>query len=147
MEITFYNTKDAPNVVNKSLTLIKGFNNLPLKQDMDILNPEFFMMFNTDYVDNINYMYIAETKRYYFVRCELTTGQRVRVVGKVDVLMSWKEDIRKQGECVVIRNTMLKSPYVVDAETTLSTKSVYAIKKFPYTFNTYSVFLLAAGGE
>lgn len=93
MTITFYNTNDMDNVMNKSLEYINGFNNLPLKKDMDILNPIFEMTFNTDYVQKINYMYIDDFKRYYFAKCELMTGGRVKIQGNVDVLMSWREKI------------------------------------------------------
>lgn len=144
MTITFYNTNDMYNVLNKTLTYISGFNNLPLKKDMDILNPVFEMTFNADYVENINYMHISDFNRFYFAKCELVTGGRVRVHGNVDVLMSWREEILKHGAWINKQtqyNKYIKDTRLNDIETPI----IFARKIDGIVFDTPSYILIANG--
>lgn len=145
MMITFYNTNDTPNVLNKTLEYVNGFDNLPLKKDMDILNPVFEMTFNTDYAQKINYMYIDDFKRYYFTKCELMTGGRVKIIGQVDVLMSWGGDILKQNAILTRQN--VGNNFIRDTETIMNEKPIVFTRKFPNDyFNTNSMVLLVTGG-
>lgn len=145
MEITFYNTKDAPNVVNKSLTFIKGFNNLPLKQDMDILEPNFFMVFGTEYIDIINYMYIADLGRYYHCKCKLITGGRVEVSGKIDVLKTWLANATGN---VYVKKQSAYSPYLKQDIPTYA-NSLITTKKFSsiFTLSPQRYLLGVLGGN
>lgn len=112
MTITFYNTSSPFNAMTKKLQYISGYNNLPLKKDMDVLTPIFEMTFNVAYPLTINYMYIEDFKRYYFTRVEVLTGERVKVLGEVDPLMSWQKEILSHNAWV--ERQKLYDPYVPD---------------------------------
>lgn len=95
MTITFYNTPSPSNMVTKQLNYISGFNNIVAKADIDILNPVIIMKFGDEYTTGINYMYIEDFKRYYFIDgVKAMTGGRVEIKGKVDVLMTYSHYIR-----------------------------------------------------
>lgn len=146
MVITFYNTPDAYNVMNKQLQMIKGFNNLPLKKDMDVLKPIFEMTFDTVYPLTINYMYIEDFKRYYFTKTENLTGGRVRILGEIDVLMSWRKEILAHGAW--IERQVKNNAYIRDSEIQqISTPIAFARKILGIEFNTMQYVLIANGKE
>lgn len=146
MVINFYRTLDEPRKINKTLIYVKGFNNLPLKQDMNVLEPEFYMTWDGEYNTNINYCYIEDFKRYYFVKLVMATGGRVLVKCAVDVLMSHANDIKKcsiytrrQGNN--INNLIHDGEKVIYANRSLYTRL------FPKNlFNTQTIVLYTVGG-
>lgn len=144
MMITFYNTSSAFNAMEKKLTLIKGFNNLPLKKDMDVLSPIFEMTFDAAYPLTINYMYIEDFKRYYFTKVEALTGERVRITGEIDVLMSWKKEILSHGAWV--ERQIVNNSYIRDSEIQeIVTPHVFARKMTGLSFNNLQYVLIANG--
>lgn len=146
MTIKFYNTNSDVKSVTKNLTYIDGTTVARNTADVDVINPVLIMKYKESYLTNSNYMYIEEFKRYYFITVTVMTGGNVMIKGTVDVLMTADNAIRNNGACVVKRNEYNSSAYVGDMQTTLSTKPSTVVKKFPYTFKNFSIFLLAAGG-
>ncbi len=98
MDITLYASNEAPEFVSKALnniTIVSGQANMPL----DILNPIVDLDLSTLGAEpvstyGINYAYIAEFKRYYFInRFEILATGIYRLYLHVDVLMSYRNDI------------------------------------------------------
>lgn len=94
MELILYNTADDPNVLNKTLTLVKEYE-ITLKDDSSISAPVIRLKDERDNLNNIaNYAYIPAFNRYYFVSSIVSMNKQVwTLVLSVDVLMSFKDDI------------------------------------------------------
>ena len=93
MEITFYLNSDEPNKVNKTLSSgyeIEG----SLKSECTIENPIILIESDID-INQYNYFYIPEFDRYYFrTRFTVVRNGLIRIEGKTDVLMSFKDQIQ-----------------------------------------------------
>lgn len=147
MVVNFYTTNDPFNMVTKNIIMVKGFNNLPNKENIDILKPQFDMLYDNAFLQNINYMRIEDFGRYYFTKTEILTGGRVRVMGEVDVLMTANQEIRNSGACLVLRSANNRAPYLTDKDQAVSVQKTITVKQFPYEFKNFSIMLLAAGGN
>ena len=93
MEIKFYTTKSEFNRLEKTLeneiTLEGNF-----KNEVDIMAP-IICVKNTS-IAGANYVHIPDLDRYYFIdKIEITRTQLLTVFLSLDVLMSYKEEIKK----------------------------------------------------
>lgn len=145
MTVTFYNTNDTYNTVNKALTQIKGFDSLPNKQDIDILNPSIIMTYDASYLTQVNYMYIDDFKRYYFVKITGLTGGRVQIDGIVDALMSWKSDILKLTGIVETSQSFFKKYEKNNFPELVYKRRLF--RKSQTRLNGESYILIACGGK
>lgn len=85
MQIIIYNTTDPENKINKDITLIHTTTGV-MRDTLNILSPEIEIKTYSNYIDNGNYCYIPELKKYYFI-----TDKSVNTSGLV--LLSLKEDV------------------------------------------------------
>ena len=94
MEIKLYITEDADTVMNKDLTLIATFD-IQMRDTQNVSAP-ILILGEIEGVDlkAINYAYIDEFKRYYFIRT-ITVGQNniYTLAMECDVIETYKEDI------------------------------------------------------
>lgn len=146
MHVNYYKTNSSYNTLNKKLVYIDGNEITRNKDTINLLQPELVIDYKSVLL-KCNYMYIEEFNRYYFVKIEILTGGRLKITGSVDPLFSNNAAIRALGSCVVARNQYSNSAYVSDNQVTLSARPQTVVKKFPFKFKDYSVFILAAGGE
>lgn len=103
MHITLYAMNDAPEFVNKTLNRIHDTEGDVANMPLDILNPTIDLDLSaliSLHVDEpistygINYVYIREFKRYYFInKYEILATGIYRMYMHVDVLMSYRNDI------------------------------------------------------
>lgn len=85
-----YNSSDN-NTINKNITAVSSAS-CTIKEPMDIENPHIIL--NTFNYNNVNYVYIPDLNRYYFITDIINlTGGRVELVLDVDVLESFKASI------------------------------------------------------
>ena len=94
MEIKLYITEDADTVMNKNLTLITTFD-IQIRDTQNVSAP-ILILGEIEGVDlkTVNYAYIDEFKRYYFIRT-ITVGQNNihTLAMECDVIETYKEDI------------------------------------------------------
>ena len=151
MTVTLYkNTSDKRNL-NKNLTEIKTVS-ATAKGDINIISPTLIIQnFSTDF----NYCYISDFDRYYFVKSiTLLTGQRVQIDLTVDVLMSYKEEI-KNLTVNVLRYEKIEPTYLVDSRIPLYSDTVQKVIEFPENIfnlespsqNSKNFLLTVAGGD
>lgn len=95
MRVVFYNCKDAKNVLNKNPgEAVLSASQVNPYEGCSIVNPMLIMTHSVD-LTRCNYAYIPDFNRYYFINnIELDTGQRAIISMSVDVLMSFKEEIK-----------------------------------------------------
>ena len=94
MEIKLYITEDSDTVMNKDLTLIATFD-IQIRDTQNVSAP-ILILGEIEGVDlkTVNYAYIDEFKRYYFIRT-ITVGQNniYTLSMECDVIETYKEDI------------------------------------------------------
>ena len=102
MSIFLYQNKSPENQVSKSLVNgieLKG----TLRENCNIINPILTIQNDDMSILNYNYIYIPLFRRYYYINTISTIVNKLyQVECKIDVLMSFKNDI-KNLECVVVR--------------------------------------------
>lgn len=110
-------TNDDPRCLTKIFTESVD-RTCDIHEPCSVISPELTLYYDSenDYI-NANYLYIPEWNRYYFIKSKtVTSGQRVRIVCYIDVLMSFSDEI-KQLECIVTRQSWdLGNHYLKDGE-------------------------------
>ena len=145
VNVKFYITGDNPNVMNKSLTQIASVD-CDIKEPVNKERPEVYVSGN---LIGVNYAYIAEFGRYYFV---YPTGEHAittRLQLESDPLMSFKVGILA-CPAVVARNPWHFDLYVPDNNLPIEARTASAVLKFPGrdfdgTNNTYILTTIGSG--
>lgn len=104
MKITFYQNSSTTNRVDKSsyLTEMITIDNVKLKETESALTLGLELKYNSS-VFNSNYFYCEQTGRYYFITdIKLGVGNKIYVVGSVDVLYTFKDSILNSSAIVEI---------------------------------------------
>lgn len=111
MNIIFYRTTDAPNKINKSLSLIKTVSG-ELREGCDILSPSISLVYDNSLV-SANYAYIPAWNRYYNITGLAAAGKMLNVSMVVDVLKTYAADILKSKATVTRCN--INTPTIEDS--------------------------------
>lgn len=113
--VVFYTNTAENNRLDKTdyLTQITTLN-CEFYDNIDRVNPVIKIDAATIDIGSCNYMYIAEFERYYYITSiEATKGKSFVVHGHVDVLNSFKDDIRN-CPLVAARSSNMFNGYLVD---------------------------------
>lgn len=151
MTVTLYkNTSDKRNL-NKVITEIKSVS-ATAKGEINIISPTLILeYFSTDF----NYCYISDFSRYYFVNSiTLLTGKRVQINLTVDVLMTYKEEI-KNLTVNILRYENIEPTFLTDSRIPLFSDTVQKVIEFPENIfnlenppeNSKNFLLTVAGGD
>lgn len=102
MTLTFYNQSATPNRINKSqyLNEVGKVENVKLIRTENELTPDFILETN-EIVYNSNYFFCQLTSRYYYITdIDFSTGGRIVVHSRVDVLMTFRNEILSSSSWV-----------------------------------------------
>lgn len=117
-----------------------------LKNECNIINPTVIITGGTGGFTNINYFYIEDFGRYYFVTDirSIRTGL-VEITGHVDVLSSFADEIKKNS--AIIDRTERKYNRMLNDGSFRIYQNRAVINKFPFPnqFTDYSYVLAMAG--
>lgn len=91
--VTVYNISDVNSKLDKSLPDNPNTLNCEIYDATDILNPVLFIDNSSGGAENINYCYISDFSRYYYVTV-VVDKHRAFLNCHVDPLMSWKDSIK-----------------------------------------------------
>ncbi len=146
MEIKLYKNLSENNVIGKTLTQIKSVE-ANLKNDVSVINPTFILYY-TDNILQSNYCFIPKFNRYYFIdEIVPITGDRCIVKCRVDVLESFKEDIKSLTVILDKAQSIYKSnKYLDDGSFIVENKDFNTIYNFPNGFNDEGTFILICAG-
>ena len=143
MEIYLYNQSSDKNVLNKNIgsaTLITG----TIKDESNLVNPEIILSRNV--TSAFNYIYIPDFNRYYYVTDKIMEHQRTIVQCHVDVLMSFKNQIKNMN-IIAERASNRFNLYQVDNELPLKNYKTVTTIAFNNGFSdTNSYVLVSSGG-
>ena len=151
MNVILYNNKSDKRQLVKNITEIKTIS-ATAKGEINIISPTLILeYFSTDF----NYCYISDFKRYYFVNSiTLLTGQRVQINLTVDVLMTYKEEI-KNLTVNVLRYENIVPTFLTDSRIPIFSDTVQKVIEFPENIfnlenpeeNSKNFLLTVAGGD
>lgn len=112
MKAIFYISTAEKNKIDKTGYLTNEFEtNIQLKETCGMLTPIIIM--STNVIDK-NYVYIPLFSRYYFItNIKRIDNDRIEISCKVDVLMSFKEDILKL-KVIATRSSNNYNQYLLD---------------------------------
>ena len=126
VNVKFYTTGDNPNVMNKSLTQLSSLD-CDIKEPVNKERPEIYVTGN---LIGVNYAYIADFGRYYFVYPTGEHANTTRLQLESDPLMSFSTAILA-SPAVVARNPWHFDLYVPDNNLPIEARTASAILKFP----------------
>ena len=142
--ITLYRTKSENNRVAK--TLYDGVQLTGnLREESDVVHPEILIEGN--YI-GYNYCYIPEWERYYYIRdIHLLRTNLMRLSLEVDVLMSFKEQIKQESAVIDKQSRVLDANmYIDDGDWVVQNNEFIQIKNFDNGFNNEGEFILIVAG-
>ena len=151
MNVILYNNKSDKRQLVKNISEIKTIS-ATAKGDINIISPTLIIQnFSTDF----NYCYITDFDRYYFVKSiTLLTGQRVQIDLSIDVLMTYKEEI-KNLTVNILRYENIEPTFLTDSRIPLYSDTVQKVIEFPENIfnlekpseNSKNFLLTVAGGD
>lgn len=130
--------KDITNVGNPITCIIKG--------DASIMSPVFILASSESYPVGVNYLYWTDAGRYYFIDdIQVLTGGRMALYCSVDVLESFKTEI-KQQTAIISKQQIDANMYFDDGSFVQDSRQFYTVKSFPNGFNDNGEFVLITAG-
>lgn len=145
MQIDFYKNTVPKNRLYRKLTghlVSQGH----LIDPCDVLNPVIKMAYNAYHV-NINYCYIPDFGRYYFINDYVIEGDTITLYMHVDVLYTYRNTILN-SQCIAGRSSSNYNVNLVDNMIQTEEGYRYNISQLPYEFDpsTGSYILMVTGG-
>lgn len=131
MNITLYRNSSESHVMYKQLETVSAVSGT-LKDGAHELKPDILIEYSG--FPNINYMYIEEYGRYYYVEVENVSEYTWILHGKVDVLMSHAEGINNSVGLITHNNTTIDY-YLQDRNKELYANPHIVYKNFSGTFS------------
>lgn len=133
--------------VNKTITIIDEVSAI-IKGVISVENPVIILQYKSNIQSNVNYIYIEDYNRYYFVTDIIDlTGGRYEIHCKVDVLMSFKNNILDLS-CIIDKqeNSNLSNLYYDDGSLVTTAKTFIESYNFTNGFNDNGEFILITAG-
>lgn len=94
MRIIFYTNNSDSNELNKNINLVTELQCNVNRDNLNILSPILFLSYFDIKELNINYCYIEELNRYYFINSyTIEKNNLIKLQLETDVLMTFKNDI------------------------------------------------------
>ena len=145
MTITLGNYTGEPNALDKTYTVTNTFDGT-LRDKTSIMDP--VVLFQTEPVTSVNYMYIPAFGRYYFINdIQVKNNQLWEVYGHVDVLKSFATEIRN-WYAIVERAENQYNLYLNDPEFQVEQRPQIQLLKFPAGFErSYAQRILILAGN
>lgn len=135
------------NTIKKKYTVIDNVA-CTVKGDLNIISPVLIINYNKDDINQINYVYIAEWSRYYFIdSMTALTGGRYEILCSCDVLETFKESILKLDCIVADTEKTGKNLYLPSDVFMRNVKNTTTVIQFPTGLaETGEFILITAGG-
>lgn len=142
MTIKLYKNYSDNNVLDKSITQVGSDITGTLREDCSVINPVIAIEGLSDLT--VNYAYITEFGRYYFINNIVCKGKLYELQMHVDVLKTYASGIRGNN-AVIARQQNEYNLYLQDGVFKTEAIPHYEIRKFPSGFSGYEFVLCVAG--
>lgn len=148
MEVILCRNNSENAVIGKDIRNIKKVS-CTVKDMFNVERPVIRLSYDGN-IHEVNYVYISEFKRYYFVKEKhALKGEVYEIYCEVDVLQSFKEDILAL-QCIVDKqeNAGVSNMYINDGSYVMTSRNFNRAITFPNGFNeTGTYILICAGGS
>ena len=145
--IKLYVNKSSNNTVTKELSNETELN-IVLKDDTVIENPVIILRKTEESgiaLHDFNYCYIPKFDRYYYIESrESMNATTWRLQCRVDVLMSFKTEIKKL-KAIIERSSKWFNTYIPDDSYSIENDTRVQTVAFPSGFTTDTMLLVVAG--
>lgn len=148
MVAKFYKNNSDDRYIDKDISQIGQTDTIYFKDDTNLVNPT--LKVNGDLSSNINYLYIEDLGRYYFIRNKVFSKQCIYLECEVDVLMSFKTEIRDMTG-IISRNERLYNLYLNDDKMEMfnypyyQTLNMTCVEGTPFNMQTNQILLALVG--
>ena len=148
ISLRLYSNSSANNVIYKRKTQIGSTLTGQLKENVEMSH----VVIHIPYIDNyasVNYAYIPEFKRYYYVTVEVLNGGRLKLTMKSDALSSFWGYYRS-SPCIAKRSTSNYNPNIKDDVLAFKPQPVIIRRKTSAKFTPSSsggCYILTIGGK
>lgn len=143
-DIVLMNNQEELNKITKNPTAVMTLNGT-LREQTDLVNPQINIEYNGT-LTNVNYMYIAEFHRYYFItKIESVRTGLWRVYAHCDVLKTYSEGILGT-EAVVARSESKFNLMINDSCFKVYSNPRLQIIRFPGSFTDATSYILVMNG-
>ena len=116
-----------------------------LRNETSLTDPVFDIQISMEDAIKVNYIYVAEFGRYYFVNeIESIRHNLIRIHCHVDVLMSWHEQIFA-NRAIIKRSASNWNLYLDDGSFRIFQNPTVITKAFPSGFRVQNFVLAVAG--
>ena len=125
----FYNNKSDARYLNKSIDL--KYDNIPIEvlTPASVIRP--VLKVSSGLIgQSVNYVYVDELERYYYIRNWTMENGYVTLECEVDVLMSFKNSIKQQN-VIVSRQQKKYNLYMTDQKQKFYNTNATVVKEFP----------------
>lgn len=141
MVVKLYKTLSEDNKVDKELTLVKEIGiNLLIRS-----NVTSFDFSLSGEIQDINYMYIPDFGKYYFLKSPtIERNGYTSFRAEEDVLMTYREQIRQETG-IVLRQENEGNLYITDSNFPVENRNKTFFKKFPNGFEETINYYLIVG--
>lgn len=143
MKIEFYTNLSDPDTLEKNISKVLELNGT-LRDECNIENP--IINIENNGIVGANYCYIPEFNRYYYIEDQtLVRNDIVRLSLKVDVLYTYKEQIKALN--VIINNSSSSFDNYLSSELWVAkVKTSTDVINFPNGFNNSGEYILITAG-
>lgn len=146
-----YIVADDKKKVNKGLTnVVKNAVSITYKDSTEQINPVIILNKDTENLNNVNYVYLSDKNKYYFVTdspIELT-GKRIAYSLHEDVLMSAKSkflNLKATIDRAETDSSRIRNGYLIDEQFKAYAYEQITTKKFPNGIQNDSIILITVG--
>lgn len=147
MEVVLMKNTSENNCVGKLLQNIDTLQCV-VKGSISVINPTLIISYDGNDLSNVNYCYIAEYNRYYYITdITPTTGNRYILYCKVDVLESYKSFILDLS-CIIDRQEYANNSnkYLNDGTLVVESREKKDVYTFSNGFNDEGKYILICAG-
>lgn len=149
MDAIFYQNLSDERYLNKRINAIGRSDSFYFKDDTNIVNPTFKVNYHS-ITENANYVYIPDVGRYYYIRNKIYSKQCLYLECEVDVLMSFKDNIKLMS-AIISRNERLYNLYLSDDKMEIynypyyQTINLKCVEGTPFNMGINNILLAIAG--
>lgn len=144
MTIKLYINRSDKNVLDKNLTQVGGDITGTLREDCSVVNPVISIEGLDSNITGVNYAYISEFGRYYYINNIVCKGKLFELNMHVDVLKTYAQEIR-ENKAVISRQQNRYNLYLQDGVFKTSAFPHIQVAQFPNGFSGYHFIFSVAG--
>lgn len=144
MTIKLFINRSDKNVLDKNLTQVGSDITGTLREDCSVVNPVIKIEGLSANLTGVNYAYIEEFHRYYYINNIVCKGQLFELDMHVDVLKTYAQEIR-ENKAVISRQQNRYNLYLQDGVFKTSAFPHIQVAQFPNGFSGYHFIFSVAG--